>query len=57
MQRTVKSSNCVIKNTYTSFSELNTNFNILYKGVYITKTNDLIKFFTILTKGCEVKTH
>ena len=29
----VKSSICVIKNTYTSFSELNTNFNILYKGV------------------------
>ena len=52
----VKSSICVIKNSYTSFSELNTNFNILYKGVcYITKTNDLIKFFTILTKGSEVK--
>ena len=33
MQHTVKSSNFVIKNTYTSFSELNTNFNILYKGI------------------------
>ena len=31
----VKSSICVIKNTYTSFSELNTNFNILYKGVCV----------------------
>ena len=58
MQHTVKLSNCVIKNTYTSFSELITNFNILFKGVlcYITKTNDQIKFFTILTKGSEVKT-
>ena len=51
MQYTDKSINFVIKNTYTSFSELNTNFNILYKGVYITKTNDLIKFLTNLTKG------
>ena len=33
MQYRDKSTNFVIKNTYTTFSELNTNFNILYKGV------------------------
>ena len=33
MQYTAKSTKFVIKNTYTSFSELNTNFNILYKGM------------------------
>ena len=57
MQHTDKSSICVIKNTYTSFSELNTNFNIrtLQRRVRLLKPMTKLNFSQFSQRGVKLK--